>query len=130
LGPAGESVRQAAGKAAERVKDAAGKAGERLKSAAEERGLTRIIVKSGLRSTLQAKKQVVLEVAPYWLSEIEKEGRSIADRERSWRMVVPLQPRNLSPINGTRAPERHRCSLDSMLVLYCVPCLPRRRTGR
>jgi hypothetical protein len=40
LGPAGESLRQAAGKAAERVKDAAGKAGERLKSAAEERGLT------------------------------------------------------------------------------------------
>jgi hypothetical protein len=40
LGPAGESVRQAAGKAAEKVKDAAGKAGERLKSAAEERGLT------------------------------------------------------------------------------------------
>jgi hypothetical protein len=41
LGPAGESLRQAAGKAAEKVKDAAGKAGERLKSAAEERGLTR-----------------------------------------------------------------------------------------
>jgi hypothetical protein len=40
LGPAGESLRQAAGKAAERVKDAAGKAGERLKSVAEERGLT------------------------------------------------------------------------------------------
>jgi hypothetical protein len=40
LGPAGESLRQAAGKAAERVKDAAGKVGERLKSAAEERGLT------------------------------------------------------------------------------------------
>jgi hypothetical protein len=40
LGPAGESLRQAAGEAAERVKDAAGKAGERLKSAAEERGLT------------------------------------------------------------------------------------------
>jgi hypothetical protein len=40
LGPAGESLRQAAGKAAEKVKDAAGKAGERLKSAAEERGLT------------------------------------------------------------------------------------------
>jgi hypothetical protein len=40
LGPAGESLRQAAGKAAERVKDAAGKAGKRLKSAAEERGLT------------------------------------------------------------------------------------------
>ena len=40
LGPAGESLRQAAGKAAERVKDAPGKAGERLKSAAEERGLT------------------------------------------------------------------------------------------
>jgi hypothetical protein len=40
LGPAGESVRQAAGKAVERVKDAAGKASERLKSAAEERGLT------------------------------------------------------------------------------------------
>ena len=39
-GPAGESLRQAAGEAAERVKDAAGKAGERLKSAAEERGLT------------------------------------------------------------------------------------------
>jgi hypothetical protein len=40
LGPAGESLRQAAGDAAERVKEAAGKAGERLKSAAEERGLT------------------------------------------------------------------------------------------
>jgi hypothetical protein len=40
LGPAGESLRQAAGKAAEKVKEAAGKAGERLKSAAEERGLT------------------------------------------------------------------------------------------
>jgi hypothetical protein len=40
LGPAGESLRQAAGKAAEKVKDAAGKAGERLKSAAEERGVT------------------------------------------------------------------------------------------
>jgi hypothetical protein len=40
LGPAGESLRQAAGKAAEKVKDAAGKAGERLKSAADERGLT------------------------------------------------------------------------------------------
>jgi hypothetical protein len=40
LGPAGESLRQAAGQAAEKVKDAAGKAGERLKSAAEERGLT------------------------------------------------------------------------------------------